>query len=194
MGWAKNLQLVATRILLSQNISNNYRHLQIDLVSLFRTVLRGETFMERHKNQVGSFVVAGHFIILLSIIIAWVKHGFLFEEMVTALGLIGPLFAGYTTVIFSHIIEHAQDPKAQTNEDLSFVYRAASFLVPAVFIAVVGASVYMWANKIGFTEFEQFKILVGLLEGAFGVYVGQFIYSMFKKPEKEVRLPRPLPG
>jgi uncharacterized membrane protein len=137
--------------------------------------------MEKHRNQVGSFVVIGHFVILLSIIFAWIDHGFLFEEMVTELGLIGPLFAGYTTVIFSHIIEHAQDIKVQKQEYVSLSYRIASFAVPALFIAVVGACVYMWANKIGFTDFEQFKILVGLLEGGFGVYVGQFIYSMFKK-------------
>jgi hypothetical protein len=137
--------------------------------------------VEKHKTQVGSFLVAGHFVILLSIILAWIDHGFLFEEMVTALGLIGPLFAGYTTVIFSHIIEHAQDVTNPAQESLSLVYRVASFVVPAIFILVVGGSVYMWANKIGFTDFEQFKILVGLLEGAFGVYVGQFIYAMFKK-------------
>jgi hypothetical protein len=87
----------------------------------------------------------------------------------------------YTTVIFSHIIENAQVQENATQKDLTLAYRVTSFVVPAIFIFVVGGTVYMWAHKIGFTDFEQFKILVGLLEGAFGVYVGQFIYSMFKK-------------
>ncbi len=54
--------------------------------------------------------------------------------------------------------------------------------MPALFVAVVAAAVIFWSYKIAFTNFDQFKVLVGLLEGAFGVYVGQFIYSMFKKP------------
>jgi hypothetical protein len=58
--------------------------------------------VEKHKTQVGSFVVAGHFVILLSIILAWIDHGFLFEEMVTALGLIGPLFALHDGHIFAY--------------------------------------------------------------------------------------------
>jgi hypothetical protein len=49
---------------------------------------------------------------------------------------------------------------------------------------VVGGSVVLWAYKKAFTQFEQFKVLVGILEGAFGVYVGQFIYSMFPPASK----------
>jgi MFS family permease len=133
--------------------------------------------MHAHKITIGMFLIVTHFGILLAVLGFWISGGFLFDEMVTALGLIGPLFAGYTTVIFSYITD--QKRGAPPDEPVSIPYRAASFLVAFLFALVVGGSVVLWAYKKAFTEFEQFKVLVGMLEGAFGVYVGQFIYSMF---------------
>ena len=141
--------------------------------------------MHRHKLLVGVLMSLGHFIVLLAVLGFWIAGGFLFEEMVTALGLIGPLFAGYTTVIFAYVIDH---PEVITSpgEKISLTYRIMSLFVPLLFIGIVGGAVVLWAYKIAFTTFDQFKTLVGLLEGAFGVYVGQFIYSMFKKPQATV--------
>ena len=137
--------------------------------------------MHQHKLLVGLLMSAGHFLVLLMILGLWIAGGFLFDEMVTALGLIGPLFAGYTTVIFSYIREHPEAIQAP-QERISWAYRATSLFLPILFVVIVGTAVVLWAYKIAFTTFDQFKILVGLLEGAFGVYVGQFIYSMFGKP------------
>jgi hypothetical protein len=64
---------------------------------------------------------------------------------------------------------------------LSMAFRVMSLAIPGLFVIVVFASIVLWAFKKGFTEFDQFKILVGLIEGGFGVYVGQFIYALFKK-------------
>jgi len=136
--------------------------------------------MHKHRIKLGIFMIISHFLILIEVIVFWMLHGFLFEEMTTSLGLIGPLFAGYTTVIIAYIIDHASVLKDDGSE-VSLAFRMVSFMVPAMFVLVVAISVALWAFKVGFTEFNQFKVLVGLLEGAFGVYVGQFIYAMFKK-------------
>jgi hypothetical protein len=135
-----------------------------------------------HRTKVGLFMIAGHFVIILLILTMWGVGGFLFEEMVTAVGLIGPLFAGYTTVIVTHVIEN-RDPTSEKQEPLTAAYRLLSVAIPAVFMMALVAAVLFWSYRIGFKSFDQFKILVGLLEGAFGIYVGQFIYSMFKKRE-----------
>jgi hypothetical protein len=135
--------------------------------------------MHAHKIGVGIFMIVTHFGILLSIFAFWISGGFLFDEMITALGLIAPLFAGYSTVIFSYIADH--NKMKPPSEPVTVSYRVVSFLVALLFAVVVGGAVVLWAFKIGFTDFEQFKIVVGLLEGMFGVYVGQFIYSMFPK-------------
>ena len=135
--------------------------------------------MHAHKISLGIFLVVTHFGILLSIFAFWIKGGFLFDEMITALGLIAPLFAGYSTVIFAYITDHQRGTPPP--EPVTVSYRVTSFFVALMFAVVVGGAVVLWAYKIGFTDFEQFKIVVGLLEGLFGVYVGQFIYSMFPK-------------
>jgi len=133
--------------------------------------------MHAHKIALGMFLIITHFGILLAVLGFWICGGFLFDEMVTALGLIGPLFAGYSTVVFSYITDQKRGPPP--DEPVSVSYRVTSFLVAFLFALVVGGAVVLWAYKIAFAQFEQFKVLVGILEGAFGVYVGQFIYSMF---------------
>jgi hypothetical protein len=142
-----------------------------------------EVSMHKHRLQLGIFMIASHFFILVAVIALWVFHGFLFEEMTTTLGLVGPLFAGYTTVILAYIIDH---PNVLVDDGpaLSTAFRVLSFSVPALFVIVVFVSILLWSFKIGFTEFDQFKVLVGLIEGGFGVYVGQFIYALFKKPNE----------
>jgi hypothetical protein len=139
--------------------------------------------MRKHKIAVGLFLSGSHFSILILILVFWSINGFLFDEMVTAIGLIGPLFAGYTSAIFAYIIDEAE-AISTPDAPVSLPFRIASFAAPIIFVLTVGGAVVLWSFKIGFTDFEQFKILVGILEGAFGIYVGQFIYSMFKKPKR----------
>ena len=56
-----------------------------------------------------------------------------------------------------------------------------------VFGAVVESAIVLWAYRKGFSEFGQFTKLVTVLEGLFGVYAGQFIYSLFPKVSKGMR-------
>jgi len=137
--------------------------------------------MQRQKIIVGLFMIGSHFFIILMVMVAWLAGGFLFTEMVTAVGLIAPLFAGYTTVIIGFINDNREAlPRSDT--EVTESYKVVSFALPALFAFVTGASVVMWALRIGFSEFDQFKILVGMIQGIFGVYVGQLIYGMFKRP------------
>jgi hypothetical protein len=137
--------------------------------------------MTKHTLNIAILIVASHFCILIEIIWLWLKSpkGFLFPEMVTAIGLIGPLFAGYTTVILNTVIKTGESTIPAGTENIA--YKSFSLAIPLTFSLVVAGAVYCWGFKIGFTDFEEFKILVGLIQGAFGVYVGLFIYSIFKK-------------
>jgi hypothetical protein len=137
--------------------------------------------MTRHSAIVGLMIVLGHFSLLILVIALWLRYptGFLFGEMVTAIGIIGPLFAAYTTVIIN-VILRTRHERVEADRGNGFS-RGMSIALPILFAAIVGRIIWCWTFKIGFTDFEQFKVALGSIEGVFGLYVGQFIYGIFKQ-------------
>src|SRR5215470_737511 len=95
--------------------------------------------MHAHKVRLGIFLVSIHFIVLLSVGVFWVAGGFLFDEMIAAVGLIAPLFAGYTTVIISYINDHKNTEPPP--EPVTHAYRISSLLIALLFGIVVEGAV-----------------------------------------------------
>jgi NADH:ubiquinone oxidoreductase subunit 6 (subunit J) len=138
----------------------------------------------RVKLLVGGFMIGSHFLLILLIAGLYIMRGIAFTEMTTTIGLIGPLFAGYTSVIFAFIIKNKNKLNSD-GEHVNLPYAIASFFVPTVFVIALLFSVILKAWNIGFSDFENFKVMIGTIEGVFGIYVGQFVYSMFEtaKPD-----------
>lgn len=136
--------------------------------------------MHMLRTLTGSTMVVANFLLILGVFVLWLMGGFLFSEMVTTVGLITPLFAGYTTAILKYVIENRFRRSKQEESPVSLIFAVYSLGIPLLFALLVGGAIICWAYRYGFSEFEQFKISVCLIESAFGVYVGQFVYSMFK--------------
>jgi hypothetical protein len=131
------------------------------------------------KLLVGGIMIAAHFLLMILIVSLYMVHGLAFTEMTTTIGLIGPLFAGYTSVIFAFVIKH-KNRMDLGNERVNLAYAVTSSFVPIIFVVALFIAVICKAWNIGFSDFENFKVTIGVIQGAFGVYVGQFIYSMFE--------------
>ena len=136
------------------------------------------------RNRLGIFLIVAHFGILLLIIAFWLHGGFLVDEMTTAIAIIAPFFAAYTTAILRYIIDSKHHVAAR-GRDVTPVFAFMAFMIPSLFIALVAAAVVMKAFNIGLTSFEDFKILLGAAETIFGVYVGQLIFSLFEQQKKK---------
>ena len=138
---------------------------------------------DKLKSTLGIILVIAHFLVILLVIVFYFLEAFLFEEMTTTLALIIPMFAVYTTAIIKSIIDNKNtehDPTVPLrNVTNSFVF--VSLFLPVLFTLFVLALVVLKAFNVGFDKFEQFKILIGLAETIFGIYVGQIIGSLFDK-------------
>jgi small-conductance mechanosensitive channel len=144
----------------------------------------GNTVTEdKLKSTLGILLVIAHFLVILLVVVFYFLEAFLFEEMTTTLALIIPMFAVYTTAIVKSIIENRNIEHNPTvpvrNVTNSFVF--ISLVIPVLFTLFVLALVVLKAFNVGFDKFEQFKILIGLTETIFGIYVGQIIGSLFDK-------------
>jgi hypothetical protein len=132
------------------------------------------------RTALGLFLVISHFAVLLLIITLHFLGGFKFDEMTTAVAIITPMFASFTTVIVSQVItERSQVAAASENVSAPFVF--LSFFFPVLFVGYLVAVILLRAFNLAIENFEHFKGLLALGETAFAVYIGQFIKGLFKQ-------------
>src|ERR1700746_3212867 len=92
------------------------------------------------KLVVGGLMIVAHFLLMIVIIGLYMVHGLAFTEMTTTIGLIGPLFAGYTSVIFAFVIKH-KNRMDLGNERVNLAYAVASSFVPTIFVVALFVAV-----------------------------------------------------
>jgi hypothetical protein len=134
------------------------------------------------KNTLGILLIVSHFLIVTLVIILYTIDAFLFEEMTTTVALIVPMFAIYTTAIVKNIIEHRNDNQTDS-KNVSSSFAFLSFFLPVLFTVLVMTVVLLRAFNKAFDNFEQFKIMLGIVETVFAIYVGQIIGSLFGKEQ-----------
>jgi len=134
------------------------------------------------KNRLGIFLVLAHFGILTLVVVLWLNEYYLKEQMTTAISIIAPFFATYTTAIIKYMIS-GKNQRGGRGRVLSEGFVFIGFLVPLLFVSFVASAVILKAYNIGLKDFEDFKIMLGTAETIFGVYVGQLIFSLFEQPK-----------
>jgi len=119
--------------------------------------------------------------VLVLIVTFYFIGGFQFEEMTTAVALITPMFASFTTVIVKQVIaERSKRVVASPAVNGAFVF--LSFFFPALFVAYLGVITFLKAFNVKIENVEQFKGLLAVGETGFAVYIGMFIGSLFQQP------------
>jgi hypothetical protein len=132
------------------------------------------------RTALGLFLVVSHFAVLLLIITLHFFGGCKFDEMTTAIAIITPMLASFTTVIVNQVITE-RSLVADASENVSTPFVFLSFFFPVLFVGYLVAVILLRAFNLAIENFEHFKGLLALGETAFAVYIGQFIRSLFKQ-------------
>ena len=139
----------------------------------------------RFRHRLGVFLVIAHFALILFVVGLTVKDKFTFDEMFTTFGVLGPLFAAYTTAIIKSSMRDQVFPG-----DSKKVPPGRSFFgwfVPIVFVGFVLAVIY-W-KAFGALAFDGFVKTLTVTETLFGVYVGFVVEAFFGPIEKKTEAP-----
>jgi hypothetical protein len=100
-----------------------------------------------------------------------------FEQLTTTVGFILPMLTAYTmgSVTYIREIMYSED-KSGKSLNMAFVVMCLLFAV-----AFIGSMYWLIYDKAyNERKFEEFKWMMGALEGAFGVFFGQFFTSLFQ--------------
>jgi hypothetical protein len=136
---------------------------------------------ERRLRYVsGIALIAMHLIILVSAILIKLMHGFDKSEFTTVVGIVAPMFSGYTSAILAFIIRD-RHVTIDRSKRVTGTYALLIIVFPLILATIVCASMWMEAFSKGFENFDDFKTLLLALESAFAIYVSLLVYSLFDK-------------
>lgn len=135
------------------------------------------------QNILGIFLILSHIGIILLVFFLFLPMND-FSQLTTTLGLIVPMFSVYTTAIVRFIIKNMEHTEpSQQNVSRMFVF--LSFFLPSVFVMYLSSIILMKAYNYAFSNFDNFKVVIGLSETFFGVYVGQIIVSLYETGDEK---------
>jgi hypothetical protein len=106
--------------------------------------------------------------------------GLLFQQFTTILGFVVPLFSGYISVIVKFFVTHRYLPRLKTQRQISAPFAVLSLFFPTLFGAFLGGCIVLAGKNMFFRDFDDVKTAIGLAEAAFGVYIGQFVFTLFE--------------
>lgn len=135
------------------------------------------------RNYIAVFFILTNFTLIIGVFILYIMGGFKYEEMTTCEALILPMFSGYTIAIVKHAINNRSriTSSAKKNHPVNGLFVFVSFLIPILFVLMIGAAIVLKAFNRGFHSFEEFKTVIALAEAAFASYVGWILAAMFRE-------------
>ena len=135
------------------------------------------------KYSVGLFIVFAHFGLLSYLVVLYGLGGFTIDEFTTVLAVVTPVFAGHTATILGFIVGEAKVVEDRTTR-MNVAYVCVNFAIPLLLVSILGAGIWAKAHNRVFTNFEELKRFLLLVESVFAVYVGILVNSLYGTRQK----------
>jgi hypothetical protein len=132
------------------------------------------------KRQIFISLVAVKVYIVGYILTLWQAGTFPLMEFLTLTGIVTTLFATYLTVIFRDIAQHRYVDSPLDNRLVRRSFQWSAFLLLGLYVIVLQIVIDLYGRG-DLTEFSQLSATITGVEGGLGVYLGQLIFSLFKK-------------
>lgn len=126
-------------------------------------------------------LVGSHLLVISTAIVLNMLHALLPDELSTCLTLLGPTFAIYTAAVLRFISrrEERRASGRRVSAPLAFI----SLAYPSFFLIATLAILFAKAFNYAFTSLEQFRVMLSVVQGAFGLFGAQIIASLFDLPQ-----------
>lgn len=134
----------------------------------------------RLKRLITVLMIGSQLLTIFWLLALYLVGGFAFDDLTTSIALLSPLFAGFTTMIVKDAVAEAEpgsEPGA--TRALPWGYAFLTVVFCAGFTIYLLLIVTLKGFNIGFASFDQFKVLLGVSETLFGVYVGSLMPTLF---------------
>ncbi len=139
------------------------------------------------KNWILFLMLTAKIFIIGLIIFHYATDGLEKNEMYSIVTLIIPLLTAYLTAIIKDVLANPYKKNKSDKEKIEVkrVKNSISIMTfivfPVYFLALV---IIINQTAKGLLQADDLQKYVGIIESVFGIYVGQIIFTLFKKEEK----------
>ncbi len=130
------------------------------------------------KNHVLILMILMKFVVIVFLFTLWESGGFTTDQFTGTLTLLIPLFTTYTALMMKDLVEHRHTP-IQNSPRVSRSFQWITYMLLLGY--GLGFLFVMGLKPRGALNFQQMSILLTLLEGGLGVYIGRIVFALFKK-------------
>jgi hypothetical protein len=132
------------------------------------------------KRQIFFALMVVKVYLLGYVLMLWQAGTFPLMEFLTLVGIIVPLFATYLTVIFRDIAQHRYVDSPLENRLVRRSFQWSALLILVLYVIALQTVIDLYGQG-DLQEFSQLTASITAVEGGLGVYLGQMIFSLFKK-------------
>ena len=136
------------------------------------------------KRHILIFMFISKILVVLLILFHWDTHGFSQSEAVATFALVLPLFTVYLTAMIKDAITNPYKESSDNSEQNRTVKSSFITLTYISFPLYLIVILYVITLKPrGIFVFSDLQTAIAGVESIFGVYIGQIVFSLFKKEE-----------
>ncbi len=136
------------------------------------------------KNIILFLMLSAKLLIITLILFHYATQGLEKNETYSIISLILPLFMVYLTIIIKDLVSNPY--KVADAKEKPVVVKgsitAITFIIFPIYFIALAYCINQTAK--GEMQTDDLQKVLGLIESAFGVYIGQIIFTLFKQKEK----------
>ena len=129
------------------------------------------------RARIGIFLLVAHATMMALLLFFYFFGGFTFPEFMDSIGLIGPIFAAFTTIIVRWYLKNSHT--IDNSEAVSRPYIFITIGLPSFFVSFIILLIWAKAYNFGIESFANFKTILALGETGFAVSLGFLVESLF---------------
>jgi hypothetical protein len=126
-----------------------------------------------------SYLIIINILVLCLVFYCYAQGWFLFTQMTTLVAIIFPMFSCYAMPAIRHIITDNVVIDNQSSKTVTLVRLLISILFPLLFGISIGGAILAQVKGYVFSNFEEFKVTLAVLESIFSAYISQIVYKTF---------------
>jgi hypothetical protein len=148
--------------------------------------------ISRVRSLIIITIFFGYLFVMFSLVAIWTKGGFDFDEFTTTVAIVAPLLASHIAAIVAFAQTGATD-SFQQREDRRIPRLNAIIAVtpPIALLALIVFSIYGKGFNLISITFEQFKVLIAVINSMFGVYVSSLVTFYIKRQQSQITTAQP---
>ncbi len=136
------------------------------------------------KNIILVFMLIGKIAVLGWIMIHYSTHGLTKSETFSAISLVIPVFAVYLTVMVKDALATMYiDKRKKTERKVKYSILIIALIIFPLYVLLIMGAIGQTARG-NFEEVDLQKA-IGIIESAFGIYIGQLITTLFRAGDQK---------